>query len=309
MLIKIQNQEKSLLFNNFAARINDWQEVLVEQDDFVLIRCGFGVMALSEIENKNYIVASFTAKDSPFTFCFSDFNTIKNYSSNSIEFQDNSLLIVEDGTFLIDIKDNSVTVKSDSSEVKLEFIDEQNITSANISMSTAELVVNGISAVPSVSLGVFDYYPLGDSLCCMLPRPVRFGIPVISTVPVPTSTDIDENFLIPEEIKVMFRIAINENMPSSLDGVIRFQIYMPGGVDTVRAPINLPVVRVTNASQVGISDSAVKLTGTDITHTIYVCDHTFSREDSREFVDGFAYFNLFVPMRLYASISGFCTTD
>jgi len=311
MVIKILKDEQEIVFNNIKANIVGWSDLMIDTPDFYLVKCNFGVLSLSDIDGTHVIVASASESNdiNSFILKFND-NDIEESSKKLIKLKNGLYLSVEDGYFEFNKFNSEVTVHFINTELKIQIYEAMSMQSFTASTYT-EFNVPSISAIPSISLGAFDYRPLSDPQCCLLQRPVRFGIPVVSTVPVPTALATDDNFNIPQSIEIQFRIILNDYIPPSLDTEILFQIFLPGGEDMLQPPVNIPVTRVTAPSQVNLGSDIV-LTNTDtslITHTIYVCNYIFNQENSNQFIDGYMYFNVFIPMVINTSISGYCQTN
>lgn len=133
-------------------------------------------------------------------------------------------------------------------------------------------------------------------------RHVRFGAPVISTVPVsgPGLTDPNEAAYVHQMIEegigseyrtMYFRVfssrRLNAITPPNL------YIFLPGGLDTVNNQIVIPLVAEVLASPNFNQD-----------YSVFTGEYNFYREDAVTFVDGYAYFGVYLqPVKIYSGLS------
>lgn len=162
-----------------------------------------------------------------------------------------------------------------------------NVTAMNVrAMSSGTYVVTSNGALPEFSIAVFD-----DS-SRTIQRPMRLGIPVISTVPV-YRAGLSESELQVVEIglgtikrTMYFKIISNVVIPDDVEPVLH--IYLPAGLDTITAPVAVEMTR-----QVSV----------DSTRSVFHASYTFHKEDTIDYVDGFAYLSVYMPMEVNTDLS------
>lgn len=149
---------------------------------------------------------------------------------------------------------------------------------------------------PEFSIGTFD-----DS-SFTIPRQIRQGIPIISTVPSKItsssdSADIDSyNLGLGKDTRTIhFRIICNKILEDSLTfnqlSTLRLKIYLPAGLDTVRPAIYVPMYFVQ------------KLTAEN--YSIYRASFDFVKQgfyNGVEYVDGYMYFDVHVPLTIQKTL-------
>lgn len=139
---------------------------------------------------------------------------------------------------------------------------------------------------PEWSIAVFD------DAAMLRPRPIRLGVPVISTVPVNgvslSSNDIELlNFGIGLPTRTMYFMALSSiPIPTSITPTLL--IYMPAGLDTLSSPVQVPMALLNTPA-------------TDDRRSAYAASYVFNVEDTVKYVDGFCYFSIHVP----AVVNGF----
>lgn len=149
----------------------------------------------------------------------------------------------------------------------------------SILSETDTFVIAG-SRGPEFSLGIFDDYT--DNVHYR-GRPIRLGVPVISTVPVyhPNMSEEDLTYFSngkgPNSRKLFFRVVCNQELP---DASVKLLIYLPNGEDTVTAPDFIDLVKISEAGQ----------------NSIYHGEYVFYEEDTIYSVDGFAYFAVYTDI-------------
>ena len=120
---------------------------------------------------------------------------------------------------------------------------------------------------PEFSIGIFDHV-------WTHPRPIRFGVPVISTVPAHGEDLTDEEQYYydqgkgPKSKTMYFRVVCSQELSSDLP--VKLLIYLPNGLDTITNPI---AVSLTKISVSGPS--------------VYSASYVFHEEDTVFTVDGF----------------------
>lgn len=177
-------------------------------------------------------------------------------------------------------------------EARLEFfrVGQSNFSASQLSsvhaMSSGVVTVPAGRRPPEFSVGAFD-----DSAYSR-PRPVRLGVPVLSTVPAPGTglTSVEQTWLdngLGDDTRtVFFRVLCNQTLETLTAGaaspLVTLKILLPNGVDTVGPATSMP------------------LTWNPVVNGIpfYTGKFTFSREDTVSTVDGFAYVFAYVPLHI-----------
>jgi len=145
------------------------------------------------------------------------------------------------------------------------------------------VVTNGI--LPEFSIAVFD------DVSRTTPRPMRLGIPVISTVPVyraglsESELQVVEIGLGTPERTMYFKIISNVVIPDDVEPVLH--IYLPAGLDTIQEPIAAEMSRQIS---------------TDSTRSVFHASYAFHKEDTVNYVDGFAYLSVYMPMEINTNL-------
>jgi hypothetical protein len=248
-------------------------EKIISYVQFVSIKFKFD--SIVEIDS-NYIIFSRGDKDYVI-----DFNNTK-YS-----FESNDTLLI-----VLDKPDNSLKI----SEINFftKNFSTQNFKAFN---ATNPFVIDETCKMPEFSIGSYDDSSLS------IPRPVRQGNPVISTVPAlidaNSSTDDIEyynNGNGPISKTIYFKIICNtiiENtlVAGELSPNLQLKVYLPNGLDTVKAPVYVGMYFVSSDTTNDIS--------------MYSASFTFykqGRYNNIDYVDGFMYFDVHCPLTVQKSI-------
>lgn len=148
---------------------------------------------------------------------------------------------------------------------------------------------------PEFSIGVFDTatVDLNNNLITPFtfssPRPIRYGVPVISTVP---ANDTSGTASASEKImyfRVIANMAFNTTFNWSASTPVTLKIYFPGTLDTLIPPASIPLVYIGT------------LTAT--ARPYYYGYYTFKQENAINTVDGYAFVQVFIPMRMQSALS------
>jgi hypothetical protein len=248
-------------------------EKIISYVQFISIKFKFD--SIVEIHN-NFIIFSNGDKDYVI-----DFNNTK-YS-----FESNDVLLL-----VLDKPNNQIKIS------ELEFFatgfQAQNFTAFN---ATNSFVIDDTCKMPEFSIGTYDDSTFSN------PRPVRQGNPVISTVPAildtNSSTDDIEYYntgLGPISKTIYFKIICNTILESTLSAGdlspnLQLKVYLPNGLDTVKAPVYIDMYFVSADTNNDIS--------------VYSASYTFykqGRYNNIDFVDGFMYFDVHCPLTVQKSI-------
>jgi hypothetical protein len=270
LLMKKQTVANASLFDNF---IQVSFEKVISYIQFISIKFKFD--SITEVNN-DYIIFSLEDKDYVI-----DFQTTK-FSFES----DDTLLIV------LDKADNSFKIS------ELNFF-AGNFQAQNFRVFNAinSFIIDDTCKMPEFSIGSYDDSALS------IPRPVRQGNPVISTVPAlitsSSSTDDTEyynNGLGPLSKTIYFKIICNTIIESTLSAgdlspSLQLKVYLPNGLDTVKAPVYANIYFVSSDSTNDMS--------------VYSASYTFykqGRYNNIDYVDGFMYFDVHCPLTVQKSI-------
>jgi hypothetical protein len=132
-------------------------------------------------------------------------------------------------------------------------------------------------------------------------RHVRYGVPVVSTVPVSGSglTNTQEAIYVKQMIEegvgtkfrtMYFRVFSSRNLGSTTPP--HLYIFLPNGLDTVSNPVVIPLTAETLSSPNFNQD-----------YSVFIGEYDFYREDTAKFVDGFAYLGVYLqPTKVYSGL-------
>ena len=248
---------------------------------------------LSEIEN--FIEFEINLNDSLYNSFVISMNyeiLLENSSLKLVFVRDNILYSLDSNTCNFEVdNDGYITIRTN-----------QDIANFTLSYNTNDDIfikayepnvtfIDENSSMPEFSISTFD-----DS-AFTIPRPVRHGIPIISTVPSyitnsSSSADISYyNLGIGPNLKtIYFRIICNkimENISQDAESAMRLKIYLPNGLDTVKKATYIPMYLVSNDSTNNIS--------------IYRSSYDFYSQgyfDGIEYVDGYTQCDVQVPLTI-----------
>lgn len=233
------------------------------------------VDTIYEINDNNI---KFIAGDSNYTIDFAD-TKFSFDSSNAI------ILALSEGTHNIQI------LRSENYQSKFKSLEFSALTVSNA------FLIDETSKMPEFSIGIFD-----DSSFA-IPRPVRQGNPIISTVPSiindNSSTDEVDYYntgLGPDSKTIYFKIICNQILENALTAGdlstnLQLKVYLPNGLDTVKAA----------------SYENMYFVSKDITNSIsvYSASYTFYKQGTHnniDYVDGFMYFDVHCPLTVQKSL-------
>jgi hypothetical protein len=142
---------------------------------------------------------------------------------------------------------------------------------------TSNIFVPIGSRGPEFSLGIFDKIsPFSH------PRPIRFGVPIISTVPAhgESLTNTEQIYydkgLGPDSKTMYFRLVCNQEL--DVDLPVKLLIYLPNGLDTVSVPDSIDMTLISSPGD----------------NSVYSGSYVFYKEDTTFTVDGFTYFSVYI---------------
>jgi len=205
------------------------------------------------------------------------------------------------------INDNLYILEIDQGKIEIDY--DGNILLSLIGISTNVLIYNVQNefsfkelTINTNNTNITDYSFMPDfSIACFddssftIPRQVRFGKPVISTVPSNITSnsnqdDIDffNNGKGQNSKTIYFRIICNkilETLSSNDLSELKLKVYMPSGLDTVKSAEYVDMYFVSNDSTNNMS--------------IYKAQYNFYIQgnfNGIDYVDGLMYFDVQVPL-------------
>ena len=248
-------------------------EKVISYIQFISVKFKFD--SIVEIHN-NYIIFSRGNKDYVI-----DFQTTK----YSFESNDTLLLILDKSEQTIKVSELSSFANNFQSQSFRSFT------------ATNSFLIDDTCKMPEFSIGSYD------DLAFSTPRPVRQGNPVISTVPALIDTNSLTDDIVyyntglgPTSKTIYFKIVCNtviENTLSTGDisPKLQLKVYLPNGLDTVKAPVYVDMYFVSADTTNDIS--------------VYSASFTFYKQgrfNNIDYVDGFMYFDVHCPLTVQKSI-------
>ena len=260
------------------------------------------------IEHNSLISFSFNKKVPYLQFItikFS-FDMLISQNDNSFEFgvgDDTFIVVFENITYSINEDTIILALKEASSSFKIydlasgDFAQDFEQTNFQALTLLDPFVIDETCRMPEFSIGTYD------DASFSIPRPVRQGNPVISTVPalIDTNTSDDDVEYYnsgngPDSKTIYFKIICNTILEPSLvaDDVstnLQLKVYLPNGLDTVKSAVYEDMIFVSNDTTNNIS--------------VYKSSFTFykqGRYNNIDYVDGFMYFDIHCPLTVQKSI-------
>lgn len=232
-------------------------------------------------------------------------DTIYEFNNSNIKFiagNQNFVIDFENTNFSFDSSNNIIVALSEAvhkikivkSEIFQEKFQAQNFQALTISNP---FLIDETSKMPEFSIGVYD-----DS-SFVIPRPVRQGNPIISTVPalIDDNSNADEidyynSGLGPDSKTIYFKIICNQILENSLTAGdlstnLQLKVYLPNGLDTVKAASYEDMYFVSKDTTNNIS--------------VYSASYTFYKQGTHnniDYVDGFMYFDVHCPLTVQKSL-------
>lgn len=272
--------------------------LISEENGYYHFNARKNISATSWADNDvfNIILNKTTAYTSLFSIHLNfDFITTDN-DQISIEVGDKSYFITFEGCNIKLDDENILLVSVIDSVASLNIHNSDQAKSLSFTALTLPTVVDEYESVPEFSISCYD-----DSLFTK-PRPIRFGIPVISTVP-----SIIDNTSTREEIDtynsgkgldsktIYFRVFADQILETLGVGVasslVSLKIYLPNGLDTIKEPIYKTLYFSSNDSTNN--------------RTIYTTSHTFYSQgihNNIEYVDGLMYVDVQLNITIQQSM-------
>jgi hypothetical protein len=223
------------------------------------------------------------------------------------------ILEIDFGTF--NYNDNgTVLIKLSGNNAKLNFHTNKEAAEAKTFNFEAFVSPSGLPTIgfgarePEFAIGTFDYFDESGDIdttqdtVFKFPRLIRSGVPVISTVPAEYNTTdysiTDQNNYLSGKGEISrtiyFKIVCNYALENINVGVIskcQLKVYLPSGLDTVKAAEYIPMtMRYYNS----IKNIAI--------YSAEYTFHTSGIHDSVEYVDGYMYFDVYAPVSVQRDI-------
>lgn len=220
---------------------------------------------------------------------------------------------VEQDLINLEVADKSYTITFNGCNIKL---DDENILLVSVVNSVASINIYNTNVISEMSFktltlpSVIDEYESIPefSISCYddsnftKPRPIRFGIPVISTVPsiidgASTREEIDtyNSGKGLDSKTIYFRVFADQILETLTAGaassLVSLKIYLPNGLDTIKEPIYKTLYFSANDSTNN--------------RTIYTTSHTFYSQgihNNIEYVDGLMYVDVQLDITIQQSM-------
>ena len=190
---------------------------------------------------------------------------------------------VTDGAWSF-VQESGGVLMMPSTEMRLEFTQFSPVFA--LSSTASYYSVAAGQRPPTFSVALYD------DAAYTRQRPIRLGVPIVSTVPVyGTNLTADEQTYFSSgqgaKSRTMYiQIVCNKILPVGITPEL--QLSLPNGLDTVSLPINLPLLTVYPVTPSGQS--------------VYRTSYTFFAEDTVNNVDGFAYASVYIPLSVQAGL-------
>lgn len=273
------------------------KEYVGQTQSAIIFQASENIKATSFISDGNVVVYFNKNTNVPQTFSLKFKNTtLTKVNDNQIKININGLIIY------VDLKDcsiinndiDSISILMGDSDATIEFSTQINaigsLSTVSIqSVDNNRMVVPASKRIPEFIISIYDDSSIN------YPRPLRFGVPVISTVSsVPQSGETlyqeDKDLLeigVGAKSRRMFFLVISDQLiDESLREQLSLEIDIPSGSDTVKktASVSLEYVKTID------------------TNDIFSCFYDFHKEDTINYVDGFAYLSIKMPLRIQRNL-------
>jgi hypothetical protein len=237
--------------------------------------------------DKNKVHILYTQNDPKVRIINIEFSNLENTTFNGDKAyatinNQNIEIKVFDGK-IVSFKNNILSINSQALDLKIDIYLSSDFAKLDVSDDFQTLTVTSNIFVPigsrgpEFSLGIFDRIsPFSH------PRPIRFGVPIISTVPsyndslTPTEQIYYDKGLGPDSKRMYFRLVCNQELSSDLP--VKLLIYLPNGLDTVTVPDFINMTLISSSGQ----------------NSVYSGSYVFNKEDTTFTVDGFTYFSVYI---------------
>lgn len=208
-----------------------------------------------------------------------------------ISFENIKYDIDDDGKLLLSLLDYQSSVKIS------ENIEMFSASSDFVALVDSPFTIRSNNYVPEFSISAFD------DASYLIPRPIRQGQQIISTVPsLVTNSSTDEeisyyqNGLGPDKKTIYLKIICNAILESTLtagqlSSNLSLKVYYPNGLDTVKAPVYKSMYFLSKDTTNNIS-----------VYTATADFYTTGIHDNIEYVDGYMYFDVQMPLTVQDSL-------
>ncbi len=232
-------------------------------------------------------------------------DTIYEINKNSIKF------LAGDANYVIDFGETKFSLDSSNAIIlalseslqSIQILRNENYKTNFESLRFSALTISNpflideTSKMPEFSIGIFDDASLS------IPRPIRQGNPVISTIPSiindNSSTDEIDYYNTgfgPDSKTIYFKIICNQILESTLSAGdlstnLQLKVYLPNGLDTVKTASYEDMYFVSKDTTNNIS--------------VYSASYTFYKQgtyNNIDYVDGFMYFDVHCPLTVQKSL-------
>lgn len=264
----------------------------------IIFQASDEIKATSFISDGNVVLYLNKSTNIPMVFGvkFRYLTSLTKNNENQLKININGVLIY------VDLKDcqiinndaNSISVSMGGSDATIQFstqiVSVSSLSSVSIqSVDESRMVIPASKRIPEFIISIYDDADKN------YPRPLRFGVPVISTVPsLPQSGETlyqeDKDLLelgVGTPARKMFFLIISDQLIDvSLRDNLSLEIDLPSGTDTVEQTASVKLEYV----------------NTFDTNDVFSCEYDFHKEDTVNYVDGFAYLSVKMPLRIQRNL-------
>lgn len=282
--------------NYFLGSTND-AVIYMITDDIRLTTYNSGGDIILHLEKSTNMPHSFTIK-------------LVNLTKVELSGNDHAILHLANSKIYLDLIDSvivnhsneDITITMSGTEAQCQFSAQATasiMTSKAVviqSVDGSKLLIPASKRIPEFIISIYD------DAAWKRPRPSRFGVPVISTVPgfipddswevtVPIADkDMMELGVGTESRTMYFRVISDQEIDASIRDNVKLEIDLPAGSDTVVETVSIPLTY----------DST--LAGSQDTNEVFSGSYVFHREDTVDYVDGFAYLSVRLPLRVQRNL-------
>lgn len=263
----------------------------------IIFQASENIKATSFMSDGNIVIYFNKNTNVPQAFSLKFKNTtITKINDNQVKININGLIVYVDlkDCYIVNSDTNSISIMMGDSDATIEFSTQLNVINSlsNVSIQSVDdsrMVVPVSKRIPEFIISIYD-----DSRG-NYPRPLRFGVPVISTVSsVPQSgetlyqedKDLLELGIGTKSRKMYFWVISDQLIDESLREQLSLEIDLPSGSDTVEQTASIQLEYVETVD----------------TNDIFTCVYDFHKEDTVNYVDGFAYLSIKMPLRIQRNL-------
>jgi len=281
---------------NFRISIINSDLIIAELDDAIIFKVAEKLNLAIYEENENVFISLSQNKDSDQKI-FLEFENVEDVALNENQAaiyltNENYIKLQAIDAKILSFKNNKLLIEFSRIGGKLEFLtnnknfsalrnlEEQDPAAPVTILTNTESFVFAGSRGPEFSLGMFDSY---ENAAHKRGRPIRLGVPVISTVPAydATLSGADLTYFErgegPDSRTVYFRVVADRELSEQS---VKLLIYLPNGEDTVTAPDFINLEKISASGE----------------RSVYQGEYKFFIEDTVYSVDGFVYFSVYLDI-------------